>query len=159
MRALIQRVTEASVSIDDPKAGRIDAGSIGTGLVVLLGVGEGDDDADAQYLVDKITNMRIFADQQGRFNLSALDVGGELLVVSQFTLYADTRRGRRPDFNAAAGLGEANRLYERAVAMFREKGLRVATGRFQAYMQVQLVNDGPVTIMVDSADRGRPRNA
>ncbi|MCY3690441.1 MAG: D-aminoacyl-tRNA deacylase [Chloroflexota bacterium] len=159
MRALIQRVTEASVSIDDPKAGRIDAGSIGTGLVVLLGVGEGDDDADAQYLVDKITNMRIFADQQGRFNLSALDVGGELLVVSQFTLYADTRRGRRPDFNAAAGLGEANRLYERAVAMFREKGLRVATGRFQAYMQVQLVNDGPVTIMVDSADRGRPRNS
>ena len=159
MRALIQRVTEASVSIDDPKAGRIDAGSIGTGLVVLLGVAEGDDDADAQYLVDKITNMRIFADQQGRFNLSALDVGGELLVVSQFTLYADTRRGRRPDFNAAAGADEANRLYERAVAMFRERGLRVATGRFQAYMQVQLVNDGPVTIMVDSADRGRPRNS
>ncbi len=159
MRALIQRVTEASVSIDDPEAGRIDTGSIGAGLVVLLGVAEGDDDADAQYLVDKITNMRIFADEQGRFNLSALDVGGELLLVSQFTLYADTRRGRRPDFTRAAGPDEANRLYERAVAMFREKGLRVATGRFQAYMQVRLVNDGPVTIMVDSADRGRPRNA
>ena len=154
MRALIQRVTEATVAIDDAEVG-----SIGAGLVVLLGVAEGDDDADAQYLVDKIANMRIFADAQGRFNRSALDVGGELLVVSQFTLYADTRRGRRPDFTRAAGPDEANRLYERAVAMFREKGLRVATGRFQAYMQVHLVNDGPVTIMVDSADRGRPRNS
>ena len=154
MRALIQRVTEASVSIDGAAVG-----SIGTGLVVLLGVAEGDDDADAQYLVDKVVNMRVFADEQGRFNLSALDVGGELLVVSQFTLYADTRRGRRPDFTRAAGPDEANRLYERAVVMFRDKGLRVATGRFQAYMQVHLVNDGPVTIMVDSADRGRPRNA
>ena len=154
MRALIQRVTEATVAIDDAEVG-----SIGAGLVVLLGVAEGDDDADAQYLVDKITNLRVFADEQGRFNLSALDVGGELLVVSQFTLYADTRRGRRPDFTRAAGPDEANRLYERAVAMFREKGLRVATGRFQAYMRVQLVNDGPVTIMVDSADRGRPRNS
>ena len=154
MRALIQRVTEASVSIGDSEAG-----SIGAGLVVLLGVAEGDDDADAQYLVGKIANMRIFADEQGRFNLSALDVGGELLVVSQFTLYADTRRGRRPDFTRAAGPDEANRLYERAVEMFREKGLRVATGRFQAYMQVHLVNDGPVTILVDSADRGRPRNS
>ena len=154
MRALIQRVTEATVAIDDAEVG-----SIGAGLVVLLGVAEGDDDADAQYLVDKITNLRVFADEQGRFNLSALDVGGELLVVSQFTLYADTRRGRRPDFTRAAGPDEANRLYERAVAMFQEKGLRVATGRFQAYMQVHLVNDGPVTIMVDSADRGRPRNS
>ena len=98
MRALIQRVTEATVSIDDPEAGNVEAGAINAGLVVLLGVAEGDDDADARYLVDKIANMRIFADEQGRFNLSALDVGGELLVVSQFTLYADTRRGRRPDF-------------------------------------------------------------
>ena len=159
MRALIQRVTEASVSIDDPEAGSIEIGSISAGLVVLLGVAEGDDEADAQYLADKIANMRVFADQQGRFNLSALDVAGELLVVSQFTLYADTRRGRRPDFTRAAGPDEANRLYERAVAMFREKGLRVETGRFQAYMRVQLVNDGPVTILVDSADRGRPRNS
>jgi len=159
MRALIQRVTEASVSIDDPEAGSIEAGSIEAGLVVLLGVAEGDDDADARYLVDKIANMRIFADEQGRFNLSALDVGGELLVVSQFTLYADTRRGRRPDFTRAAPPDEANRLYELTVEMFREKGLKVATGRFQAYMKVRLVNDGPVTIMVDSADRGRPRNS
>ena len=154
MRALIQRVTEASVSIDDDVVG-----SIGSGLVVLLGVADGDTDADAQYLADKIANMRIFADDQGRFNLSSLDVGAELLVVSQFTLYADTRRGRRPDFTRAAAPDEANRLYEAACRMFRDKGLTVATGRFQAYMQVRLVNDGPVTILVDSADRGRPRNA
>ena len=154
MRALIQRVTEASVSIDDDVVG-----SIGTGLVVLLGVADGDTDADAQYLADKIANMRIFADDQGRFNLSSLDVGAELLVVSQFTLYADTRRGRRPDFTRAAAPDEANRLYQVACGMLRDKGLTVATGRFQAYMRVQLVNDGPVTILVDSADRGRPRNA
>ena len=154
MRALIQRVTEASVSID----GEVE-GAIGPGLLVLLGVADGDADADAQYLADKIANMRIFADEQGRFNLSALDVRAELLVVSQFTLYADTRRGRRPDFTRAAAPDEANRLYELACGMFREKGLAVATGRFQAYMRVQLVNDGPVTILVDSADRGRPRNS
>lgn len=154
MRALIQRVTEASVSVDQTVVG-----SIGPGLVVLVGVTEEDADADAQYLVDKISNMRIFADDQGRFNLSALDVSGDLLVVSQFTLYADTRRGRRPDFTRAAGPDEANRLYERAVELFRQKGLRVETGTFQAYMQVSLVNDGPVTILVDSADRGRPRNS
>ena len=154
MRALIQRVTQASVSVDETVVG-----SIGAGLVVLIGVTEGDADADAQYLVDKIANMRIFADDQGRFNRSALDVSGDLLVVSQFTLYADTRRGRRPDFTRAAGPDEANRLYERAVELFREKGLRVETGTFQAYMQVHLVNDGPVTILVDSADRGRPRNS
>ncbi len=152
MRALIQRVTSASVTIDGA-----DIGHIGPGLVVLLGVARGDDDGDARYLVDKIVNMRIFADDQGRLNLSALDVGGELLVVSQFTLHADTRRGRRPDFTAAADPESANRLYEQAVAMFRESGLTVATGEFQAYMQVALQNDGPVTIMVDSADRGRPR--
>ena len=152
MRALIQRVTSASVTIDGADIGRI-----GPGLVVLLGVADGDGDGDARYLVDKIVNMRIFADDQGRFNLSALDMGGELLVVSQFTLHADTRRGRRPDFTAAADPETANRLYEQAVAMFRETGLTVATGEFQAYMQVSLQNDGPVTIMVDSADRGRPR--
>lgn len=154
MRALIQRVTEASVSVDGAEIGRI-----GPGLVVLLGVADGDADVDAQYLADKIANLRIFADEQGRFNLSALDVGAQLLVVSQFTLYADTRRGRRPDFTRAAGPDEANRLYELACEMFREKGLTVATGQFQAYMRVSLVNDGPVTILVDSADRARPRNA
>ena len=152
MRALIQRVTSASVSIDDGEVGRI-----GAGLIVLLGVAEGDDEADARYVVDKIVNLRIFADEKGRFNLSALDVSGELLVVSQFTLHADTRRGRRPDFTAAADPETANRLYEQSVDMFRETSLTVATGEFQAYMQVSLQNDGPVTIMVDSADRGRPR--
>ncbi len=152
MRALIQRVTAASVLIDDAEVG-----TIGPGLVVLLGVAGGDDDADAQWVVDKVVNMRIFADDAGRFNRSARDVDGGLLVVSQFTLYADTRRGRRPDFTRAAAPEEANRLYEAAVAMFRETGLTVATGEFQAYMQVRLQNDGPVTIMVDSADRGRPR--
>lgn len=154
MRALIQRVTQASVSIDGSEIG-----SIGPGLVILLGVADGDADSDAQYLADKVANLRIFADEQGRFNLSALDVGADLLVVSQFTLYADTRRGRRPDFTRAAAPDEANRLYELACDMFREKGLTVATGQFQAYMHVQLVNDGPVTILIDSADRGQPRNS
>lgn len=152
MRALIQRVTSASVTIGDAEVGRI-----GAGLVVFLGVAQGDEETDARYLVDKIVNLRIFADAQGRFNLSALDMGGEMLVVSQFTLHADTRRGRRPDFTAAADLETANRLYESAVSMFRETDLTVATGQFQAYMQVSLQNDGPVTIMVDSAGRGRPR--
>ena len=152
MRALIQRVTSASVLIDDAEVG-----SIGPGLVVLLGVADGDDGTDARWVVDKVVNMRIFADEQGRFNRSALDVDGGLLVVSQFTLYADTRRGRRPDFTRAAAPEAANRLYEEAVTMFRETGLTVATGEFQAYMQVRLQNDGPVTIMVDSADRGRSR--
>ena len=152
MRALIQRVTSASVLIDDTEVG-----SIGPGLVALLGVAHEDDKADARWVVDKVVNMRIFADQEGRFSHSALDVEAELLVVSQFTLYADTRRGRRPDFTRAAAPELANRLYEEAVAMFRGTGLTVATGEFQAYMQVRLENDGPVTIMVDSADRGRPR--
>ena len=154
MRVLVQRVTSASVAI-----GGAEAGSIGPGLVVLLGVADGDDEADARYLVDKVANLRIFADEQGRFNYSVLDVGGGLLVVSQFTLYADTRRGRRPDFTRAADPVTANALYQQAVAMFRATGLPVATGEFQAYMQVKLENDGPVTILLDSADRGRPRNA
>lgn len=152
MRALIQRVTSASVWIDAAAVG-----SIGPGLVVLLGVAQGDDETDARYVAEKVVNLRIFADEQGRFSKSALDVAGELLVVSQFTLYADTRRGRRPDFTRAAGPEAAKRLYEATVAMFRETGLAVATGEFQAYMQVRLENDGPVTILVDSADRGRPR--
>ena len=154
MRALLQRVTSASVRIDGAETG-----SIGPGLVVLLGVADGDDDADARYLVDKVINLRIFADEQGRFNHSALDVGAGLLLVSQFTLYADTRRGRRPDFTRAADPETANALYQKAVEMFRETGLPVATGEFQAYMQVKLENDGPVTILLDSADRGRPRRS
>ena len=116
-----------------------------------------DDEDDVRYLVEKIANLRIFADDENRFNLSALDVGAELLVVSQFTLYADTRKGRRPDFNQAAGAEDAKRLYEHAVELFREAGLTVATGRFQEHMLVSLENDGPVTLMLDSADRQRPR--
>ncbi|MDP7588152.1 MAG: D-tyrosyl-tRNA(Tyr) deacylase [SAR202 cluster bacterium] len=152
MRALVQRVTKASVSIEDNTAGEI-----GGGLVVFLGVAKEDDEADAQYLVEKIANLRIFADDENRFYFSAVDMGAELLVVSQFTLYADTRKGRRPDFNQAASAEDAKRLYEHAVGLFREAGLTVATGVFQEHMLVSLENDGPVTLMLDSADRQRPR--
>ncbi len=143
---------EASVLIDGQEVGRI-----GAGLAILLGVGKEDEEADAQYLVEKILNLRIFADEENRFNRSALDVGAELLLVSQFTLYADTRKGRRPDFTAAAPPQHAETLYEYTVDRFRQAGLKVATGRFQEYMQVRLENDGPVTILLDSADRHRPR--
>ena len=152
MRVLIQRVTEASVTVQGQETGRI-----GRGLVVLLGIAEGDSTADADYLVGKLVNLRIFADDEGRFNLSALDINVELLVVSQFTLYADTRRGRRPSFSKAAGPVEALRLYEYVVEACRSMGLKVATGRFQEHMLVRLENDGPVTLMLDSADRELPR--
>lgn len=152
MRALIQRVAKASVQVDSEEVGRI-----GPGLVILLGVARTDEVADAQYLVEKIVNLRIFADDQNRFNRSALDVGAELLIISQFTLYADTRKGRRPDFTQAAPPQEAQRLYEYTVGLFREAGLKVATGRFQEYMKVSLQNDGPVTLLLDSSDRSRPR--
>ena len=152
MRALVQRVSNASVEIDDCEVGRISRG-----LVVFLGVADDDEEADAEYLAAKVANLRIFADDANRFNLSALDAGAELLVVSQFTLYADTRRGRRPDFTRAAPPELAERLYDYAVSRFRDTGLTVATGRFQEYMQVRLQNDGPVTIMLDSADRQRSR--
>jgi D-tyrosyl-tRNA(Tyr) deacylase len=152
LRALIQRVTQASVQIDRQEVGRI-----GTGLVALLGIAGEDTEADAQYLVEKITNLRIFADDQNRFNRSALEVKAELLIVSQFTLYADTRKGRRPDFTRAAPPQQAQQLYEYAVALFQATGLKVATGQFQEYMQVCLQNDGPVTLMLDSADRQRSR--
>lgn len=154
MRAVVQRVTEASVSAQ----GR-DAAAIGPGLVVLLGIGREDEEADAQYLAQKILNLRIFSDEADRFNSSALDVGAELLVVSQFTLYAGTRKGRRPDFTEAAQPEEAQRLYEYAVDLFGQSGLSTATGYFQEYMQLQLQNDGPVTILLDSADRHRPRRS
>ena len=152
MRALIQRVTKGSVTVGDELSGEI-----GPGLVILLGISKEDDEADAQYLVEKIANLRIFSDAENQFNRSALDVGAEFLVVSQFTLYADTRKGRRPDFNRAAGPEDAKRLYEHTVQLFRDAGITVATGRFQEYMQVALENDGPVTLMLDSADRQRPR--
>ena len=158
MRALIQRVTKASVTVRGKTTGEEEtAGEIGPGLVILLGVSKEDGESDARYLVEKIANLRIFADDENRFNRSALDVGAEFLVVSQFTLYADTRKGRRPDFNQAAGPEEAERLYEQTVQLFREAGITVATGRFGEHMQVALENDGPVTLMLDSADRHRPR--
>ena len=154
MRALIQRVTKASVTVGEEIAGEIGPGP---GIVILLGVSKDDDEADARYLVEKIANLRIFADEENRFNRSALDVRAEFLVVSQFTLYADTRKGRRPDFNQAAGPEEAERLYKHAVQLFRDAGITVATGRFREHMRVALENDGPVTLMLDSSDRQRPR--
>jgi len=152
LRALIQRVSRATVSVDNHEVG-----GIGPGLLVLVGVSREDDETDARYLVDKTVNLRIFADDQNRFNLSALDTGAGLLVVSQFTLYGDTRKGRRPDFTSAAPPEQAQRLYQHIVELFEATGLTVATGVFQEYMQVALENDGPVTIMLDSADRHRPR--
>lgn len=146
MRAVIQRVSEASVTVDGQVVGRI-----GRGLLVLLGVGQGDGAAEAALLAEKIANMRIFADEAGRFNRSAIEAGGAALVVSQFTLYADTRRGRRPGFSAAAAPELAAPLVERFADELRARGLLVANGVFGAHMQVALVNDGPVTITLDSA--------
>ena len=132
-------------------------GSIGPGLVVFLGVGSGDSLEDARYLAEKVLNLRIFPDDDGRFNRSALEASAGLLLVSQFTLYADTRKGRRPSFTGAAPPHEAEQLFQQAVDLFRASGLHVAEGRFAAHMEVELVNDGPVTIWFDSADRHRPR--
>jgi D-aminoacyl-tRNA deacylase len=145
MRAVVQRVKEAAVTVDGQVRGRI-----GRGLLVLLGVGVGDAPADADTLADKIANLRIFADDQGQMNRSVLDVAGEMLVVSQFTLLGDARRGRRPSYIEAAPPEEANRLYERFVVQSRARGLRVETGVFRAMMDVALVNEGPVTILLDS---------
>ena len=148
MKALLQRVSGASVSIANEEVGRI-----GRGLVVLLGVANGDTEKDAQYLAQKIVNLRIFSDEEGRFNLSALDIEGELLLVSQFTLLADTRKGRRPSFIEAASPAQAEQLFERFLEQARSTGLKVATGRFQQHMQVEIHNDGPVTILLDSRDK------
>ena len=134
-----------------------EVGRIGPGLLVLLGVSKEDEEADAQYLMEKLLNLRIFSDQQNRFNLSTLDVGAEILLVSQFTLYADTRRGRRPDFTKAAQPQDALRLYEHAAELLLRQGVKVATGRFGEHMQVRIQSDGPVTILLDSADRQRSR--
>ena len=152
MRALIQRVSFASVSIDGENLG-----SITTGLVVLLGVGEGDTQEDARYIVDKTLNLRILPDDAGRFDRSLIDINGDLLVVSQFTLYADTRKGRRPSFTDAALPEVANPLYESTVELFKASCHNVVTGRFAEHMLVNIQNDGPVTIMLDSADREKPR--
>ena len=148
----MQRVSQASVSIDGETVG-----SIGAGLVVLVGIGQGDDEEDAAYIVNKTANLRIFSDDAGRFDRSALDIDAELLVVSQFTLYADTRRGRRPSFSEAMPPEPATALFERTLRLFKQTGLKVRTGRFQASMLVSIQNDGPVTIMIDSADRMRRR--
>ena len=152
MRALVQRVSHASVSVDGAMLG-----SIGAGLVLLIGICRDDDTDDADYIVGKAVNLRIFSDEQGKFDRSALDIGAELLVISQFTLYADTRRGRRPSFSDAAHPEYAADLFQRTLERFEQTGLKVETGMFQAHMAVSIHNDGPVTIMLDSADRHRAR--
>ena len=145
MRAVVQRVTQSTVTVDNEPVG-----SIGPGLMVLLGVSKEDTDADLRYIVEKVQNLRIFDDEHGVMNRSVLDVGGSILAVSQFTLYGDARGGRRPSYFRAAGPEIANDLYERAVAAWRNNGIHVETGRFRTEMMVSLVNDGPVTILLDS---------
>ena len=145
MRAVIQRVSEASVAISNEIVGEIR-----DGVLVLLGVARDDTSADADYLADKITNLRIFADDGGKMNRSLLETGGEMLVVSQFTLYGDARRGRRPSYSDAAGPEKANELYEYFVERVRSFGIKTETGVFQAMMRVGLINEGPVTILLDS---------
>ena len=148
MKALLQRVNYASVTVD-----REVIGSIGPGLVALVGVADGDSKRDIDYLTDKLLNLRIFADESGKFNLSLLDIKGELLLISQFTLLADSHKGRRPSFTDAAPPEAAARLFNELVAACLQSGARVETGRFQAHMQVVLVNDGPVTVMLDSRQK------
>ena len=148
MKVLLQRVTEASVTV----AGEV-VGRIGRGLVVLLGVASGDTEKDAQYLTQKTVNLRIFSDEAGKFNLSALDINSELLVISQFTLLADASKGRRPSFVEAAPPAQAEELFNYFVEQAHAQGLKVETGQFQQHMQVEIHNDGPVTILLDSKDK------
>jgi D-aminoacyl-tRNA deacylase len=148
LKALLQRVTRASVTV----SGQV-VGSIGNGLVVLVGVANGDSLQDAQYLAQKTAGLRIFTDAEGKFNLSALDIHGELLVISQFTLLADARKGRRPSFTGAAPPTQAEELFNRFVDEIRRTGLKTETGRFQTHMLVEIHNDGPVTILLDSRDK------
>jgi D-aminoacyl-tRNA deacylase len=145
MRAVVQRVSRAKVTANDWITGEI-----GMGVLVLLGVGQNDTEADATYLAEKIAGLRIFEDHDGKMNRSVADVGGSVLAVSQFTLYGDVRRGKRPSFGAAAPPEPARRLYDSFVERIRAAGLRCETGRFQEKMQVELVNEGPVTILLDS---------
>ena len=145
MRAVLQRVSRASVEVDGAIVGRIDRG-----WLVLLGVGKGDADADAEWLAEKIAGLRAFEDERGKMNRSVGEVGGAVLVVSQFTLFGDCRKGRRPSFDAAADPGEAERLYQVLCDRIASLGLPVATGTFRAMMNVSLVNDGPVTLLLDS---------
>jgi len=150
MRAVVQRVTEAQVTVDAELTGKIDAG-----LCVLVGVGKGDTEADAATLADKIAKLRIFEDEAGKMNLSLLDVGGALLAVSQFTLYADTSRGRRPSFVNAMEPATAEALFESFCGACRALGVTVATGRFRTHMSVSLVNDGPVTVLLETGESSR----
>lgn len=145
MRCVIQRVTQASVTVGEELVGKI-----GRGYMILIGVSSEDTDKDLRYMAEKVPNLRIFEDEAGKMNLSIKDVGGEILAVSQFTLYGDARGGRRPSFSTAARPEQANALYEQLVAAWREQGIHVETGRFRAEMQVSLVNDGPVTMLMDS---------
>ena len=147
MRAVIQRVRSASVSVDEEVVGRI-----GRGLVVLLGVGLNDTEREAAWLADKTANLRIFEDDEGKMNLSLLDVGGQALVVSQFTLYGDARKGRRPSFTDAAPPEKADDLYRRYVEFLEKAGIKVQTGRFRAKMLVSIENDGPVTLILNTAE-------
>jgi D-aminoacyl-tRNA deacylase len=146
MRAVVQRVKESRVEVKGETAG-----AIGAGLLILLGVGEDDSEKDCSYLAEKIANLRIFPDDRDLMNLSVIDTGGEALVVSQFTLWGDCRKGRRPSFARAARPERANELYEHFIDLLKKKGLTVATGMFQEMMDVYLVNDGPVTLILDSS--------
>ncbi len=146
MRVVIQRVLRAEVSVDDKTVGKI-----GNGILVLLGISGDDTEKEAVYILEKMVNLRIFEDAEGKMNLSLLDIKGELLVVSQFTLYGDARKGRRPSFTQAAVPEKANSLYEFFVARARKQIAKVETGQFQAMMKVESINDGPVTILLDSA--------
>ena len=154
MRALVQRVSRASVRVDGESVGAID-----TGLLVLLGVTHADDEAVAESLARKVVGLRVFEDEDGKMNLDLAAVGGEVLCVSQFTLYGSVRKGRRPSFTGAAAPDRAEALYERFCATVEGEGVRCARGRFGAHMAVESVNDGPVTLLIDSAELDRPRRA
>ena len=146
MRAVIQRVKRASVLVDSQTTGEI-----GHGLLVLLGVQHDDGDQEVKWMTDKISNLRIFNDDNGKMNLSLLDTGGAMLIVSQFTLYGDCRKGRRPGYSAAAPPAQAKLLYEKLLTASKNAGIKTASGKFQAHMEVSLVNDGPVTLLLDSS--------
>ena len=145
MRAVVQRVSQARVAVNQTVVGEI-----GRGLCVLVGVGKQDTATKADFLADKITNLRVFEDEEGKMNRSIIDVGGEALVISQFTLYGDCRKGNRPSFTEAAPADQAEQLYQRLAARLRAANVKVATGRFKAHMEVSLVNDGPVTLILES---------
>ncbi len=152
MRALVQRIGHAKVFVE----GKLE-GSAGHGLLLFLGVGTGDDEVSAEQLADKVLNLRIFEDEAGKMNRSVLDISGDMLIISQFTLYADTSRGRRPSFTGACEPAKAEALYDYFVDRLRRTGLSVATGSFGKMMQVELINDGPVTIMIDTDQSGMKR--